>query len=62
MDIFNIILGILLVPLGIFFIDLTAKVELKHQSSGYFSKLGVCGIGAIVYGLILIADEIIKII
>ncbi|MFY0604940.1 MAG: hypothetical protein JXQ93_13455 [Flavobacteriaceae bacterium] len=59
MDIYNLVLGILLIALGFLFIYIREYIIRKHQSAGYSSKLGLVGIGAIILGIILILGEII---
>lgn len=61
MNIFNIILGILMFPLGFLLINLTAKIERKTQEPSLYSKLGIVGIGILILGAYLIITEMIKI-
>lgn len=61
MEFFNLILGFILIIIGFILINETTKTARKNGNGGLYFKLGVGGLGLIIIGVFLIADELIKI-
>jgi hypothetical protein len=55
MSFLNIILGVSLIILGVYFIKLANEITLKKKQGGFTFQIGIGGIGFIMIGIALIA-------
>jgi hypothetical protein len=62
MDIFNLVYGIVLIPIGILLVAWYEKFKRKHGSGGFSFKIQAAGLGFVLLGLYIIATELTKII
>jgi len=62
MDIYNLIIGILMFIIGIFGIILANKTTRTNNNSGNIFKIYVGGFLATFLGIVMVVNEIIKIV
>ena len=58
----NLTIGVLLTALGFVIVITKFSSSSNQNTPGYSSKIGIIGIGALIFGILILAESLIEII